>query len=418
MAKEDTLMNKGTTERQKDRVADESRSALEEILRSGARRMLQQVINQEVEQYLAEHADLRDEKGHRMVVGNGSGYARMIQTGVGCFEIQARRVHDRRDGKRFTSQILPPYMRRVPSLEALLPILYLKGISGNAFSEALSSILGEGAKGLSANSIVRMKAKWADEYRSWQERSLAGKRYIYIWADGIYFNVRLSKDRPCLLVIMGTLEDGSKELIGIHDGERESKMSWQEMLLDLKRRGLRDAPKLAVGDGALGFWAALEETFQETRWQRCWVHKTANVLDKMPKRVQPGAKKMIQEIYLADTKKNAMKAFEEFIRIHEDKYPKAVDCLKKDQDALFSFYDFPAAHWIHIRTTNPIESTFATVRHRHRQTKGCGSREATLSMVFKLGLEAEKRWRKIKGYPHIAKVLAGVVYMDGQEVAA
>jgi transposase-like protein len=380
--------------------------------------MLQAAIEAEVEEYVAKHKDKRDEKGHCQVVYNGKGYARQLQTGIGNIIVRPRRVLDRRDGERFNSQILPTYMRRVPSIEALLPVLYLKGISGNGFSEALESILGADAKGLSASVIMRLKSKWQEEYRVWQGRSLAGKRFIYIWADGIYFNVRLSKERPCLLVIMGTLADGTKELVGIVDGERESKLSWQELFLDLKRRGMKEAPKLAVGDGALGFWAALEEEFPETLAQRCWVHKTANILDKLPKRVQPGAKKMIVEIYQSDTRENAMKAYEDFIHAYEDKYPKAVDCLRKDKEVLFTFYDFPAAHWIHIRTTNPIESTFATVRHRHRQTKGCGSREATLAMVFKLGVQAEKHWRKIKGYQYISKVLAGVVFKDGIEEKA
>ena len=256
------------------------------------------------------------------------------------------------------------------------------------------------------------------EYQQWVARDLSMKQYVYLWADGIYFNVRLGDDRPCLLVVMGTLPDGTKELMAIHDGERESKLTWCEVLGDLKRRGLKEAPRVAVGDGALGFWAALEEEFPQTREQRCWVHKSANVLDKLPKRVQPSAKKLLHEMYLAETRKDALCAFEEFVERYRAKYPKAVACLRKDQEELFTFYDFPAEHWVHLRTTNPIESTFATVRHRHRQTKGCGSRLATLTMVFKLAMAAGKRWRKINGRSLISKVIDGVIFEDGIEQQA
>jgi transposase-like protein len=301
----------------------------------------------------------------------------------------------------------------MPSVDNLIPVLYLKGISTGQFSEALQAILGEQASGLSATNIVRLKQQWERDYGEWEQRSLTGKHYAYLWADGIYFNVRLGDERPCLLILMGAREDGRKELVAIQDGERESKLSWQEILRDLKRRGLKDAPELAVGDGALGFWAALAEEFPETQQQRCWVHKKANVLDKMPKKVQPSAKKLLDEMHLSGTKKDALGAYSEFLDLYRAKFPKACDCLEKDKDVLFTFYDFPAEHWNHIRSTNPIESTFSTVRHRTRQTKGCGSRTATLAMVFKLCLEAEKTWRRINGYEFLPLVIQGVKFVDG-----
>ncbi len=410
-------MDKDNVVELESRVEEESRNALDEILQEGARRMLQAAIEAEVATYIEERAHLVDpETGYRLVVRNGHQPERTIQSGVGDIPVTKPRVNDRRKGQKFTSSILPPYMRRTPIIEALLPILYLKGVSTNDFPEALQAILGEDAAGLSPSTISRLKMVWQDEYEEWNGRSLEGKRYVYWWVDGIYFNVRLSDDRPCLLVIVGTLEDGTKELVGIWDGERESKLSWLELLRDLKRRGLAEGPKLCVGDGALGFWRAKEEEFPKARKQRCWVHKTANVLDKMPKKVQPSAKSLIHEMYMAESKKDALEAFDEFMALYEAKYPRACECLKKDKDVLFTFYDFPAEHWVHIRTTNPIESTFATVRHRSRQTKGCGSRTATLTMVFKLAREAEKRWRKINGYELIDKVIRGVVFKDGIEV--
>ena len=377
--------------------------------------MLQSAIDVEVHQYVCKHEDLLDGFGRRQVVRNGYMPERELVTGVGPIVIRQPRVHDRRPEEKFTSCILPPYLRRTPSIDALIPFLYLKGISTGDFSEALTALLGEKAAGLSATNIVRLKKIWEQDYQEWNSRSLAGKRYVYLWADGIYFNVRLSDERPCLLVLIGTLQDGTKELIAIHDGERESKLSWKEVLRDLKRRGLEEGPELAVGDGALGFWSALREEFSRTREQRCWVHKTANLLDKLSKKVHPGAKKLIHEMYLAPTKKDALLAYEEFLNLYEAKYPKATACLRKDKDVLFTFYDFPAEHWGHIRTTNPIESTFATVRHRTRQTKGCGSRMATLTMVFQLAREAEKHWRKLNGYKLIQKIIAGVRFEDGIE---
>ena len=282
--------------------------------------------------------------------------------------------------------------------------------------DALKAILGSNVIGLSSTNIMRLKESWEKDYELWTKRSLEEKRYVYFWVDGIYFNIRLSDDRPCLLVIIGALPDGTKELVAIHDGNRESKLSWKEVLQGLKARGLKKSPFLSIGDGALGFWAAVEEEFPECKHQKCWVHKTANVLDKMAKSVQAGAKSLIHEMYMAPTKEKGIQSFNRFISLYEAKYPKACECLKKDKERLFTFYDFPAMHWQHIRTTNPIESTFATVRHRTNQTKGCGSRKATLSMVFQLSKEAEKRWRKLRGYELMQKVISGAVFKDGEEV--
>jgi len=391
---------------------------LDETFREGARRMLMTALEAEVADYVEQHKDRHDGQGRRLVVRNGHRRPREIQTGLGGIAVKQPRVDDRREGQRFSSQVLPPYLRRTRSLEALIPWLYLKGVSTNAFPEALGALLGDQAAGLSPSTITRLKAAWEPEYQQWNQRDLTGKRYVYFWADGIHFKVRLSDERPCLLVIIGTLEDGRKELVGIHDGERESKQSWRELLGDLKRRGLKSGPKLSVGDGALGFWGALREVFPESREQRCWVHKTANVLDKLPKKVQPGAKDLLHEMYMAATKPDALSALDAFASQYGAKYPKAVACLEKDKEVLFTFYDFPAEHWSHIRSTNVIESTFATVRHRHRQTKGCGSRTATLTMVFKLAREAERHWRRIDGYQLIVKLVSGVRFEDGVEAEA
>ena len=396
-----------------ERIVVEMKSALDELLREGARQMLQQAIENEVAEYLEAHQLIRDENGHRMVVRNGHMPERNLVTGVGPLPVKRPRVHDKRPGHRFTSAILPAFMRRVPSIDALIPVLYLKGVATNDFSEALESILGPNAAGLSATNIVRLKEGWKKDYDDWQSRNLSQSRYVYWWVDGIYFNVRLEPDRPCVLVIMGAREDGVKELVAVHDGHRESKESWLEVLRGLKARGLREAPKLAVGDGALGFWSALEEEFSSTRAQRCWVHKTANILDKLPKHKQAHAKSLIHDMYLSGTYEEAIKAYDRFVDEYSAKWPKAVECLTKDKDVLFTFYDFPAEHWAHLRSTNPIESTFATVRHRTRQTKGCGSRSATLTMVFQLARQAEKHWRRLNGYQHIIHLINNVVYKDG-----
>lgn len=395
---------------------EDARSVLDEIVRQGAQQMLQQAIEAEVAAYIERHAELRGEDGHRLVVRNGHQPERVIATGAGPLKVKRPRVHDRRAGHRFTSSILPRYMRRSPSIDALIPVLYLKGVSTGDFTDALTAILGEGASGLSAANIVRLKEAWHEEYLEWTKRDLTQKHYVYLWADGIYFDVRLTAERPCMLVVMGATAEGKKELVGLLDGQRESKISWKELLLDLKRRGLKEAPAVATADGALGFWPALEEVFPETRHQRCWVHKTANVLDKLPKSLQPSAKQKLREIYLAPTRREALEAMDVFEALYGEKYPKATECLRKDQDVLLTFYDFPAAHWKHLRTTNPIESTFATVRHRTRQTKGCGSRTATLSMVYKLAREAEKHWRRLSGYRLVVKVLRGIPFEDGEQV--
>lgn len=406
-------MDKDTVVSLEERAILESRSSLDELLREGARRMLEVAIHNEVAEHLEAHANLQDEGGRSLVVRNGYLPERNLVTGVGPVQVKQPRIRDNRKGHRFTSLILPPFMRRVPSVDALIPTLYLKGISTGNFTEALEAILGPNAAGLSATNIVRLKAGWQQDYEKWSKRDLRGKRYVYWWADGIHFNVRLEPDRPCMLVIMGALEDGKKELVAVYDGHRESKESWLWVLRDLKARGLHRAPELSVGDGALGFWAALEEEFPHSREQRCWVHKTANILDKLPKRVQPHAKSLIHEMYLAPTREDALSSYERFINEYGAKYPRAVECVTKDKEVLFTFYDFPAEHWKHLRTTNPIESTFATVRHRTRQTKGCGSRMATITMVFKLAGQAEKRWRKLNGYQLIPKVIEGVKFTDG-----
>ncbi len=410
-----TNQNESTTELESMAASVICGTELEQIAREGAQKMLQVALQLEVEQYIEQHAGQRDHEGKRVVVRNGSLPERQLQTGLGPISVRQPRVNDRREGKQFSSAILPPYLRRVASIENLIPALYLKGVSTNEMGRALESILGPKAAGLSPANITRLKETWQKERKAWETRDLSDKHYVYLWADGIYFKVRLGDDRPCLLVLVGSLPDGTKEVVAVYDGERESKLSWIEVLRDLKKRGLKQAPKLAIGDGALGFWAALDEVFPETKRQRCWVHKTANVLDKMAKKVQPSAKKKLHDIYLAPRRVDAEEAFDGFIALYGKKFPKACDCLQKDRDVLLSFYDFPAEHWSHVRSTNPIESTFATVRHRTRQTKGCGSREATLTMVWKLAIEAQRSWRRLNGYRQLEKVIAGVVFEDGEE---
>jgi len=413
-------------------VAD-SRSVLEELAREGARRMLQEALESEVEEFCEKLREGQGASDPAVAVRNGHLPARKLVTGIGLLEVKQPRVRMRggeppadpalgsspvsakSSSGRFTSAILPPYLRRLPGVDALIPALYLKGISTGDFQEALAAILGPQVVGLSAANIVRLKAVWEDEYQLWCRRDLSHKRYVYWWADGVHFNVRLDEERSCILVLMGALEDGRKEVIAVQDGYRESKESWKDLLADLKRRGLNQGPKLAVGDGALGFWAALAEEFGEVQGQRCWVHKTANVLDKMPKSVQSQAKKRIHDIYLAPTKKEAFQAFDEFVRLYTDKYPKACQCLQKDKAEMLAFYDFPAQHWPHIRSTNPIESTFATVRLRTQKTKGCGSRTATLTMVFKLSLAAQKKWRRLNAPQVLGKIMGGVRFEDGEE---
>jgi transposase-like protein len=391
------------------------RSLLEETLRQGAQELLARAIEGEVEEYLLKHARERDEGGHRLVVRNGRLPERTIQSGIGPIGVKVARVNDRREGRRFSSAILPPYLRKVPSLENLIPTLYLMGVSTSDMERALEALLGPGARGLSATTVVRLKEVWQEEFGDWKKRDLSDKHYVYLWVDGIYFNVRLDEARPCVLVAVGALADGTKELVAIEDGERESKLSWAGLLRDLKQRGLKEPPKLAIGDGSLGFWSALEEQWPSCRQQRCWVHKTANVLDKLPKKLQPGAKRLLTEIYMASTRADAEKSFSDFGKTYADKYPKAAACLEKDREQLLSFYDFPAPHWVHLRTTNAIESSFAMVRHRSRQTKGCGSRQATLALVYKLGRECEQKWRRLNSHELIDKVIRGVLFNDGLE---
>jgi putative transposase len=396
--------------------APESRDAMTEILRAGAQKLLATAIQQEVEEWLAQRAHLRDEQGHRQVVRNGYLPKREILTGIGRLEVQQPRVRDRRpveEAEPFSSKILPPYLRKSKSVEELIPWLYLKGISTGDFREALKALVGPDCPGLSATTVTRLKGVWEQEFQEWNQRSLAGKQYVYVWADGVHFNIRLEEDRQCILVLMGATADGKKELIAVVDGFRESEQSWKGLLLDVKGRGLVLAPKLAIGDGALGFWKAIKQVYPKTREQRCWVHKTANVLDNLPKRLQPEAKGKLHEIWMADTRKHAHQAFDLFLRTYEAKYPKAVECLKKDREALLAFYDFPAEHWGHLRTTNPIESTFATVRLRTTRTKGSGSRLACLTMVYKLMQSAAKRWRLLNGSPFLVEVLKGTLFTDG-----
>jgi putative transposase len=394
-----------------------SQDALTELLRQGAQTLLSQAIEAEVAEWIERHESCRDAQGHRQVVRNGHLPERTLATGIGQVEVQQPRVHDRRAAdqrEKFSSAILPPYLRKTKSMEELIPWLYLKGVSTGDFSEALTALLGPQAKGLSASTITRLKGIWEQEHQDWSKRSLAGKRYVYLWADGVYFNIRLEGGRQCILVLMGATADGAKELIAIQDGEREAEQSWKELLLDVKARGLTTAPELAIGDGALGFWKALPQVYETTRWQRCWVHKTANVLDKLPKSAQPKAKGLLHAIYLAPTRTEANKAFDLFVSTYEAKYPKATVCLTKDREALLTFYDFPAEHWMHIRSTNVIESVFATVRLRTAKTKGMGTRTACLTMVYKLMQSASLRWRALNGSALLGDVIAGVVFVDGE----
>ena len=398
--------------------ACESRSVLDEIVYAGAQRMLSQALEAEIEAFVDRHRHVVDEEGRRQVVRNGHSPTRQVLTGAGQLEVQQPRARDRRtvdteDKIRFSSSILPPYLRRSKSIDELIPWLYLRGISSGNFTEALQALAGPDAKALSANVVTRLTETWKQECEIWNRRDLSNCRYVYLWADGIHFNIRLEEERQCILVLMGATQDGRKELVGILDGYRESEQSWRELLLELKNRGLQEAPKIAVGDGALGFWAAIRKVFPQTREQRCWVHKTANILNKMPKSVQPKAKSDLQEIWMAETRENADRAFDLFIEKYKAKYPKAVACLEKDREVLLTFYDFPAEHWIHLRTTNPIESTFATVRLRHRRTKGNGSRTACLAMVFKLTLCAEKTWRRLNSPLLIGKIVEGYEFVDG-----
>jgi putative transposase len=408
------------------KLESNTRDPLHELARKGARDMIAQALEAEVAEYLERYADWKAPDGHRLVVRNGYKKERQILTGIGPVAITQPRVDDRRiddhgQRQRFTSLILPPYLRRAKSVEELIPWLYLKGISTGDMSEALAALLGPEAGGLSATNVVRLKEVWAKEYQAWSQRSLAGKHYVYFWVDGIHFNVRLEdtpKDCQCILVIIGATADGEKELVAVHDGYRESEQSWKEVLLDLKNRGLAEAPALATGDGALGFWKALPQVYGSTRAQRCWMHKTGNVLNNLPKSQQAKAKAALHEIWMAATKAEALRAFDLFIQTYQAKYPKAAECLAKDREELLTFYDFPAEHWSHLRTTNPIESPFAGVRLRTDKTKGSGSRTACLLMVFKLVDNAQKDWRALNGSALLPEIIRGVRFVDGVRAAA
>lgn len=396
-----------------------------DILRAGARQLLAAALEAEIEQFLEQYQGQTDDQGCQRIVRNGHGEEREIQTGLGQVAVRAPRARDRGPGSpedriRFTSAILPPYLRRTKSIEALLPWLYLKGISTGDFTEPLAALLGENAPGLSASTITRLKGIWQEDYQRWQQRDLSQKRYVYFWADGIYSQVRMD-DRQCLLVIIGATADGHKELVALEGGIRESEQSWMEVLLDLQHRGLKTPPKLAVGDGALGFWKALTKVYDATRWQRCWVHKTANVLNKLPKGLQAKAKAKLQQIWMAANKEEAEKNFDHFIQTYGAKYPQAIACLEKDREVLLTFYDFPAEHWRHIRTTNPIESTFATVRLRTAKARNCFSALTVLTMAFQLCCCAQKRWVRLHHPERIGQLINGVKFVDGiveQRIAA
>ncbi|MEV6056661.1 IS256 family transposase [Streptomyces sp. NPDC052107] len=395
-------------------------SLIDEIVREGARRMLAAALEAEVNAYIAELADQRDEKGHRLVVRNGYHQPRTVTTAAGVVEVKAPRVNHKRvdeatgERKRFSSAILPPWCRKSPKISEVLPLLYLHGLSSGDFVPALEQFLGSSA-GLSPATITRLTQQWQADHAAFMDRDLAEVDYVYVWADGIHLNIRLEEAKACVLVLIGVRADGSKELVALKDGYRESGESWADLLRDCARRGMR-APVLAVGDGALGFWKALAEVFPDTREQRCWVHKTANVLDSMPKSAQPGAKKAVQDIYNAEDRDHAEAAIKTFAQLYGAKFPKAVKKITDDQDQLLAFYDFPAEHWIHLRTTNPIESTFSTVRLRTKVTRGAGSRTAALAMVFKLVESAQARWRAVNAPHLVALVRAGARFERGQLV--
>ncbi len=389
--------------------------ALTELLRNGAKDLISQAIHAELEELLGKYSELKVD-GKQAVVRNGYLPKRTVQTGLGDVEVQLPKVRDKsQQGIKFNSLLIPPYLKRTESIEELLPVLYLKGISTGDFSEALKALLGANAKGLSSGTISRLKQHWQEEHKSWSKRNLDLKKYVYIWADGVYFNIRSEESKQCILVIIGVNEHGKKELLAIEEGYRESTQSWTELLEDIRHRGLTSAPKLAIGDGALGFWKAISKVYPETKHQRCWVHKTANVLNKLPKSVQPKVKEALHDIWMAETRDDAYKAFDSTVKRFGDKYPGAIKCLVKDKEQMLAFYDFPALHWQHIRTSNPIESTFATVRLRTVKTRNAVSRATILSMVFKLAQSAEKHWRKLRGFKLLADVIDGVIFIDGEK---
>jgi putative transposase len=390
--------------------------ALTEVIRSGARKLIEQAIEAELAALLAAFSSDKLADGRARLVRHGTLPEREVLTGIGPVAVKVPRLRDRgadEDKISFTPSILPRYLRKAKSVEELLPWLYLKGVSTGDFTEALAALLGPNAKGLSATTITRLKADWWHDYEAWQKRDLGTRRFLYIWADGVYFKPRMAEEKQCVLVIVGADEYGRKELLAMTDGFRESTQSWREVLLDLRRRGLKQDPKLAIGDGALGFWTALREVFASTREQRCWVHKTMNVLNALPQSVQAKAKGHLHDIWQAETRAKAEAAFDFFVETYGVKWDKAVDKLVKDRGALLTFYDYPAEHWKHIRTSNPIESTFATVRHRTKRTKGCLSRQTGLAMAFKLMIAAQGKWRKLDGQNRLPEIIQGVEFRDG-----
>lgn len=392
-----------------------TQDALGELLKVGARQLLAQAVEAELAELLAQHAD-RQVDGRQAVVRNGYLPDRTIQTGLGDVSVKIPKVRDRSgQGVKFNSKLVPPYLKRTKSIEDFIPWLYLKGISTGDMQVTLESLLGEGIAGLSAGTVSRLKQSWEADYDRWRQRDLSRRRYVYVWADGVYSNVRMD-ERLCLLVIVGSDDTGRKEVLAVVDGYRESEASWLEVLEQLESQGLTIAPKLAIGDGALGFWKAVAKKWPQTAQQRCWVHKTANVLNKVPKALQPKLKAALHDIWMAETRQAARKAFDDCVRRFEAKYPKAMACLQKDKEAMLAFYDFPATHWQHIRTTNPIESVFATVRLRTVKMKNCGSRTTTLTMAWQLMATAQKRWRRLRGYKLLADVVEGVKFKDGERV--
>ena len=410
--------------------------SLTEVLRQGARKLVLQAVEAEFSSFLANHSHERLDDGRQRVVRHGHLPERKVMTGIGAVPVRVPRSRDRKacknefdpapdgknadDGKiRFASQLLPPYIRRSKSIEKAIPYLYLKGVSSGDFCDVMPVLLGkEATVGFSADAVLRLRKQWKEEMEQWNKRRLDSQNYLYIWADGVYLSARLEEEKQCLLVIIGATPEGKKELVGFTTGYRESTQSWRELLLDLKDKGLSISPKLAIGDGAMGFWGALDQVFPTTRQQRCWVHKTFNVMDKFPKSLQGKTKSEIQNIWMAQTKEEALRAFDLFIEKYQAKYPKAAICLEKDREELFAFYDFPAEHWKHIRTTNPIESTFATVKHRTKRSKGCLARETAYIMVFRLIKDAEKTWRRLTGKNQLPKLITGVKFQNGCEITS
>ena len=395
------------------RLPGDEEDCLTAVLRKGSQKLIREAVMTELEDFLAAYQERKDARGRRALVRNGYLPEREVLMGIGPVKVQVPKVRDRSvSGIKFTTKLVPPYLRRAPRMEEVLPWLYLKGVSTGDFQEALEALVGPEAKGLSPVTIGRLKAKWEQEHAVWRRRDLSEAHYVYWWADGVYFNVRGDEARQCILVLIGVTAEGTKEFVAIEDGYRESEQSWWELLIRLKCRGLQVAPKLAVGDGALGFWAAVTKVYGETKHQCCWVHKTANVLKKVPKGMQAKMKAALHEIWIAPTRAQAYQAFDTFVASYGAKYPKAVECLEKDREALLAFYEFPPEHWQHLRTTNPIESTFATVRLRTDKTRECVSRQTILALVFRLELSAQKDWRKLRGFKRLGAVIRGVQFCD------